>query len=200
MPSIHQRPSLIGARTRIPIISKAHNCSAGPDFILGRARYYAVRTGQILYMTIHQRFFVLLSDYDDCIEAKSLFMQLDSNLGEILLTPDGKIVTQKFSVLARTVKQGETFKDMVKIIWRMVRTIYGTSIYKLGLLFLGLSAMCCSLSKLQTSDLNSWIANLEEWLGNQLTIGGKGVAGEGEGTAEERINRFFSTPYLHDFD
>ncbi len=45
-----------------------------------------------------------------------------------------------------------------------------------------------------------WVSKLEAWLGKQLTIGGKGVTGEGEGTVFDRTQRFFSTPYLHDFD
>ena len=57
---------------------------------------------------------------------------------------------------------------------------------------------------LKTSPLaaqtKSWIQKIETWLGKQLTIGGKGVTGEGEGSVHDRLQRFFSTPYLHDFD
>ena len=50
------------------------------------------------------------------------------------------------------------------------------------------------------SQSKAWIEKIETWLGKQLTIGGKGVTGEGEGSVHDRLQRFFSTPYLHDFD
>ncbi|KAI0212924.1 hypothetical protein LSAT2_002096, partial [Lamellibrachia satsuma] len=58
-----------------------------------------------------------------------------------------------------------------------------------------------SLSKSRPiKDISSWTDRFVEWLGKQLTTGGKGAVGEGEGTVADRMLRFFTNPYLHDFD
>ena len=83
----------------------------------------------------------------------------------------------------------------------MVKPMNGLPMYRLALLFLAIGAMIEVLaSSAQSGSIPQWSARLAKWLGKQLTIGGKGVAGEGEGRVEKRIQLFFSTPYLHDYD
>jgi len=90
---------------------------------------------------------------------------------------------------------------MVKIIWRMVKPISGPPMFRLALMFLAIGATIeVLLNGANSGSIAQWSQRLEKWLGKQLTIGGKGVAGEGEGQVEERVKRFFSTPYLHDYD
>lgn len=139
--------------------------------------------------------------YEDPQDAQAMFAQLRANMPSITNCPDGKKLVQKFCVLSRTISTEGTFMDMVKIIWRMVKTMQGNALHKLGLFLVALSTLCESLKTLPVSGQSGvWRQKTEVWLGKQLTIGGKGVTGEGEGTAIDRVSRFFSTPYLHDFD
>lgn len=162
--------------------------------------YYVCTVVQrnILFTKSLDLYFIDFNDKDD---ATVYFDHLKSQIPIVAVTSDGKKMMSKFTILAKTATNESTFKDMVKIIWRMVKTISGTPPFRLSLMFLGIGAMCRSLASSSLGDqLPEWVINLEDWMGKQLTIGGKGVAGEGEGTANERIQRFFSTPYLHDFD
>lgn len=140
-------------------------------------------------------------DFSDKQDAQLYFDQLKRELPVTAASPDGAKIIAKFTVLAKTATTEGTFKDMIKIIWRMIKPMTGTPLYRLTLVFLAIGAMCTSLASSSVrTGLPQWIENMETWLGKQLTIGGKGVAGEGEGTANDRVQRFFSTPYLHDFD
>ena len=84
----------------------------------------------------------------------------------------------------------------------MTKSMSGTPEHKLSLFVLGSGVVCSALqgSANVNPKAQDWIAGVEKWLGTQLTIGGKGCAGEGEGSVHDRIHRFLSTPYLHDFD
>ena len=143
----------------------------------------------------------MLTAYDDKEDAETSFAQLRSSLPSVAQSPDGAKIIQKFAVLGKTATTEANFNDMVKIIWRVVKPMNGAPMHRLALFFLAIGAVVDSLAKgslAETSKL--WLPRLEKWLGTQLTIGGKGVAGEGEGKVVERVQRFFSTPYLHDYD
>ena len=94
------------------------------------------------------------------------------------------------------------FRDVIKIIWRMTKVMSGAAQHRLCLFMLGCGAVCGSMKASGTARpaAADWIRAVEAWLGTQLTIGGKGCTGEGEGSVDDRIQRFMSTPYLHDFD
>ena len=132
-------------------------------------------------------------------DAAEYFKQLQSALPAVLRGADGSKIATKMSMLSSTISTEGTFKDMVKILWRMIREMSGNGSTKLTLFFIGLGAMSSALERLQ-KPAAVWMPVIEKWLGTQLTIGGKGVTGEGEGSVQDRVHRFFSTPYLHDFD
>ena len=135
------------------------------------------------------------TDYEDKHEADQVFAQLRAQLQATSESKDGQKLIQKFFFLAQTVSTEGTFHNMVKIVWRMVKDMSGTPLHRLSLFFISLGTLCATLNKAE-----GWRDKVERWLGRQLTIGGKGCAGEGEGSVISRIQRFFSTPYLHDFD
>ena len=114
---------------------------------------------------------------------------------------EGKKLIQKLFMLGRTVSTEGTFKDMIKIIWRMVKPMSGSPVDKICFCFICISTVAVVIrSGTNANHVDAWMETIAKWLGKQLTIGGKGCAGEGEGSANDRIRRFFSTPYLHDFD
>ena len=134
-------------------------------------------------------------------EATDVFSNIEKCISTMASSPDGLKLIQKYSVLASTISTQATFNDMVKIIWRIVKTtMSGGADDKLLLFILGIGTIVHSVKKTRGDNVNQWVAKVELWLGDQLTIGGKGVTGDGEGSVSDRIRRFFSTPYLHDFD
>lgn len=132
-------------------------------------------------------------------EAEQIYHKLIAFIPAICQSGDGQKLVQKYIMLGRTVRTEGMFQDMVKIIWRMVKEIPAqNSVHRLGLFVIAINAMGESLPVKE--QLGAWQLRLEKWLGNQLTIGGKGCTGDGEGSVTDRIQRFFNTPYLHDFD
>ena len=141
------------------------------------------------------------TEYEDKADADAIFSAMRDDLPRVATSPEGSKLIIKFVALSRTVTAEGPLKDMVKIIWRMVKPMSGSAPYKLCLFYLSVGTV---LDYLKISHLRGvsgpWVEGVERWLGKQLTIGGKGVTGEGEGSVEDRLKRFFSTPYLHDFD
>ena len=135
------------------------------------------------------------TQYEDKQDAEQVFGQVKAHLQEAAQSEDGQKLIQKFFFLAKTVTTEGTFHDMVKVVWRMVKDMSGTPVHRLALFFISLGTLCATRDEAQ-----QWQGKVEAWLGRQLTIGGKGCTGEGEGSVTSRIQRFFSTPYLHDFD
>lgn len=141
------------------------------------------------------------TEYEDVEAAEQFFQQLKEEIPRTAIGSDGLKIINKFTALGKTATTEGTFQDMIKIIWRVVKPMSGSPSYRLTLFFLALGAMCLTLESSAISKaLPTWMETLETWLAKQVTIGGKGVAGEGEGTVSDRVQRFFSTPYLHDFD
>ena len=141
------------------------------------------------------------TNYEDAQDSEATFSKLKTDLPSTVLCPDGKKLVQKFSALSSTISTEGTYLDMVKIVWRMVKPMSGDPLHKLGLFFVALGTMNEVLKTMPIGNQSvAWRQRMEVWLGKQLTIGGKGVTGEGEGSVTERTRRFFSTPYLHDFD
>ena len=149
----------------------------------------------LLYQTLRE------SGYSDKKDAEETYACLRDDLPTIARSNDGQKVMKKFVVLAKTATNEATFNDMIKIIWRLVKPMTSSPLHRLSLFFLAVGAMCETLLSGPTgSSVSSWMDKFEKWLGEQLTIGGKGVTGDGEGSVTDRIQRFFSTPYLHDYD
>ena len=139
--------------------------------------------------------------YEDKCDAQQTFMQLRIELQRTAASAEGQKLIQKFDMLARTVSTEGTFNDMVKIIWRVAKGMGGTIHHKFSLLVIGVSIVCVSLTNSRpVEDISSWTDRFVKWLGKQLTTGGKGAVGEGEGSVGDRMQRFFTNPYLHDFD
>lgn len=108
---------------------------------------------------------------------------------------------KKYCVLGMTVFSCSALNDMVKIVWRMVRDMGGSPEKMLCLFMLGIAAILETQRSRQGEDtVETWEKRCISWLGRQITIGGKGVVGDGDGSTVERIQSFFTTPYLHDFD
>ena len=112
----------------------------------------------------------------------------------------GLEIVRKFSMFATSICNQDSFKDMVKIAWRTIKTKTGQPQYKLSLLIIALAALVQNINPVYNEFIDDWICFITQWLGTQLTIGGKGVIGKPEGSVIERIKQFFATPYLHDFD
>ncbi|XP_035682500.1 uncharacterized protein LOC118419937 isoform X2 [Branchiostoma floridae] len=143
------------------------------------------------------------TDFEDTDDAQKTFTNIRSELPKTAMSADGAKLVQKFASLGSAATAESTYMDMIKIIWRTVRLTPGTSFVRLQLFFLAIGAMTVSVRKSpNVSDdvLESWLQKVEVWLGRQLTSGGKGCVDGGEGSVNDRIDRFFSTPYLHDFD
>ena len=141
--------------------------------------------------------------YEDPVsdEANQLFSQLQQELPQIYASAEGQKLVQKYSMLGKTVTAEGPFLDMVKIVWRMVKTMGGSPLYRLSLFLIGIGTLIDTVrSSPFGANCHTWEERVEKWLGTQLTIGGKGCTGEGEGPVISRVQRFFSTPYLHDFD
>ncbi|XP_019646828.1 PREDICTED: uncharacterized protein LOC109487282 [Branchiostoma belcheri] len=143
------------------------------------------------------------TDFEDKDDAQQTFAHVHSELPKTAASPDGVKLVQKFASLGSAATVESTFLDMIKIIWRTVRLTPGTSVVRIQLFFLAIAAMMVSVLKSpNVSDdlLETWLHKVEVWLGRQLTSGGKGCVDGGEGSVNDRLDRFFSTPYLHDFD
>ncbi|XP_078603000.1 uncharacterized protein LOC144877028 isoform X1 [Branchiostoma floridae x Branchiostoma japonicum] len=143
------------------------------------------------------------TDFEDTDDAQKTFTNIRSELPKTATSADGVKLVQKFVSLGSAATAESTYMDMIKIIWRTVRLTPGTSLVRLQLFFLAIGAMTVSVRKSpNVSDdvLESWLQKVEVWLGRQLTSGGKGCVDGGEGSVNARIDRFFNTPYLHDFD
>lgn len=134
-------------------------------------------------------------------EAEAVFGAIKSYL-PLIASKDkqGIEVVNKFSSFANSVSDQDGFKDMIKIIWRTIKVKAGQPQYKLSLFLIAIAVIVQNISPTYNNCIDEWVTFIIQWLGNQLTIGGKGVVGEGEGSVVERISRFFCTPYLHDFD
>ncbi|XP_066285865.1 uncharacterized protein [Branchiostoma lanceolatum] len=143
------------------------------------------------------------TDFEDTDDAQKTFTHIRSELRRTATGPDGAKLVQKFASLGGAATAESTFMDMIKIIWRTVRLTPGNSLVRIQLFFLAIAGMTVSVLKspsVADDVLESWLQKVEVWLGRQLTSGGKGCVDGGEGRVGERIDRFFSTPYLHDFD
>ena len=103
-------------------------------------------------------------------------------------------------MLGKTATTAENFKDMVKIVWRVVKSIEGSPMHRLALFFLSVGAVVETVRGTQGTSGGGLAEGVwrSGWA-KQLTVGGKGV-GEGEGRIVTRVQQFFSTPYLHEFD
>ena len=131
-------------------------------------------------------------------EAQQTFSKLSSFLPAMAKSADGQKLVTKFTGLGSTALTEGMFQDMVKIIWRMIKDAPAqNSVHRFGLFLLAIGATCHSC---KAENKEEWQRNIEKWLGIQVTIGGKGCTGDGEGNVADRMQRFFSTPYLHDFD
>ena len=143
----------------------------------------------------------MCTKYEEHSEAKCIFDEVERRLPLIAANDKNAIeVSAKFFSFASSVSNKETFKDMIKILWRTVKVKSGQPQYKLCLFLVGMSSLIKGVNTSFNKDIEDWVKGIAQWLGNQLTIGGKGITGEGEGKVVDRINRFFLTPYLHDFD
>ena len=143
----------------------------------------------------------LNTKYEDDHTAKAIFDEIQGML-PLIATEDnyGIEIGLKFASFGNTVTNLGTFKDMIKIIWRTVKNKAGQPQYKLSLFIVAMASLIKSINSRYNQVLDDWVQCIIRWLGNQLTIGGKGVVGEGQGTVISRMNQFFLTPYLHDFD
>jgi len=139
--------------------------------------------------------------FEDNEQAKIVFDEIQSRL-PLIATQDkhGVEIGAKFSSFANAVNSKGAFKDMIKIIWRTVKTKAGQPQYKLCLFIVAMASLIRGISSAFNKDLDNWVEFIIQWLGNQLTIGGQGVTGVGQGKVIDLINQFFLTPYLHDFD
>ena len=141
--------------------------------------------------------------YEDIDDGRAVFDEIKEAIPDIVLRhPDGLEVISKFQALSSPVTGVIQFKNMVKIIWRFVKGKYAAPEHKLTLMNLAIITMVlCLKGKPRTKgQVLKWKDDIAKWQGVQLTIGGKGVTGEGEGDVRQRMARFFQTPYLHDFD
>ena len=143
----------------------------------------------------------LNTNYENNDEAKLVYDEMQTRL-QAIATRDkqGIDVTSKFSSFASGVTSKDSLKDMIKIIWRTVKTKTGQPQYKLSLFILAMASLVRGINSTYNRYIDAWVDGMVRWLGNQLTIGGKGVIGDGKGSVVERMNQFFATPYLHDFD
>ena len=140
------------------------------------------------------------TSYEDELkqEAEDTFTKLSTFLPAMANTGEGSKLITKFTNLGTTAMTEGMFQDMVKIIWRMIKGVPAqNSVHRFGLFAIAIGATCHSCKATQKEE---WQKNIAIWLGNQVTIGGKGCTGDGEGNVADRMQRFFSTPYLHDFD
>lgn len=144
----------------------------------------------------------LATRYTDTEDAEVTFKAIKKHLTMVAQYDDSSIKTwKKFSNLGKSVFSCSSLNDLVKIIWRMAKEKGGQPHHMLCTFIIGLGAIIFTVRGSQPKEKTEhWEDACLKWLGNQLTIGGKGVTGEGEGTVLERIKCFFMTPYLHDFD
>ena len=134
-------------------------------------------------------------------ESEFVLNEIQKRLPLIVKTDsEGIALNTRFASLANTITSQKNFQDMTKIAWRMAKSKSGQPQYKLSLLIVAMAAMITHLREKHFENCESWFSGVFAWLGHQLTIGGKGVTGDGEGNVIERLNSFFQTPYLHDFD
>ena len=141
------------------------------------------------------------TNFEDTEQAKAIFTEIQSRL-PLIASQDkyGIEIGAKFLSFASAVNSKAAFKDMIKIIWRTVKTKAGQPQYKLCLFIVAMASLVQGISSSFNKDIDGWVEFILQWLGNQLTIGGQGVTGTGQGKVVDRINQFFLTPYLHDFD
>ena len=141
------------------------------------------------------------TSYEDNGEATSVFSEIECRLPDIAERDiNGSELVSKFTLFGQVVATQESFKDMIKIIWRTVKAKSGQPQYKLSLFIIAMAALLQGINSKYNVHVDDWVQYISKWLGNQLTIGGKGVTGNGQGNVVERMSQFFLTPYLHDFD
>lgn len=138
----------------------------------------------------------------DALDAAITFAEVKEYLARIVKDDPGVLkIWNKVCALAVTVFSASSLNDMVKIVWRIVKDNGGNSKHMICCFCIGVTAILVTARERQSlEDVDNWQRKCEEWMGTQLTIGGKGVTGDGEGSTSDRISRFFNTPYLHDFD
>ncbi|ELU02653.1 hypothetical protein CAPTEDRAFT_199625 [Capitella teleta] len=115
-----------------------------------------------------------MTSFENSLDAATTFDQLRSDITIAPKSPEGQKLIQKFFFLGKTVTTEGTFNDMVKIAWRMVKEIPQCPLRKMSLLFLSIGTLCTTA---RASEV--WSGKIENWLGNQLTTGGKGCTGHG---------------------
>lgn len=143
------------------------------------------------------------TSYEEYCDGRQIFDGIIQSIPDVVLrNPEGLEVISKFQALTTSVTGVAQFKNMVKVLWRFVKGKYASPEHKLTLMNLGVITMVlCLKEKPRTKgQVTEWRDDIAKWQGNQLTIGGKGCTGEGEGDVTQRMARFFQTPYLHDFD
>lgn len=144
----------------------------------------------------------LATSIPDEEDARSAFERCEEQLRDITTDEQNtSTLWKKYCVLGMTVFSCSALNDMVKIVWRMVKDIGGSPEKMLCLFMLGIAAILETQRARQGEDtVRAWEKRCISWLGRQITIGGKGVTGDGDGSTVDRIQSFFNTPYLHDFD
>ena len=111
---------------------------------------------------------------------------------------------RKFQKLsAGAISQRAQYREIVKVVWRYVQKL-SVADQQRRLFLMCMAVSTVTVESRRTAGrpvcVDKWRDEVAKWLGEQLTCGGKGVVDVGEGCARERLERFFSTPYLHDFD
>ena len=142
-------------------------------------------------------------DVGDCTDSENAFLNVKSYLNSLVSEDFTTIQTmwKKSYNLGMAVISVESLNDMVKIVWRMVKENGRSTENMLCLFVIGISAVLAAAKlRLCVDNVSTWEENCIQYLSKQLSIGGKGVTGEGEGSVQDRMKRFFNTPYLHDFD
>ena len=157
-----------------------------------------VKECQVFFEQVYQH-----TTYEEYCNGRDVFDSIIESIPDVVFrNPEGLEVISKFQALSTSITGVAQFKNMVKVLWRFVKSKYAPAQHKLTLMNLGIITMVlCLKGKARTKDkVVEWCADIAKWQGIQLTIGGKGCTGEGEGDALQRMERFFQTPYLHDFD
>ena len=104
-------------------------------------------------------------------ESRELVSELKNDLAAILSTDEGRRLTEHVEKLGRKVTTEKKFLDAIKIIFRIVRQLPGSSLVKFGLFVLAtgaLIAVVAALSFVGEASLAAWILRLILWIGGAL--------------------------------
>ena len=131
------------------------------------------------------------TSYDEVSsDGKQLFEQLTYK--SQMLDDEAKKIVKKFQSLATTVSEVQQYHTMLKVIWRYIRALPASPTHKLFLMVLAFCSLKVSVClKVKNEIVDGWRNKVAVWLGTQLTSGGQGIIGSGEGSAIDRVERFF---------